>query len=50
MSNFDVSYFRPLWIRLAVPLAAIGWAIDFLGLGLLIACRFFATFNPEKKE
>lgn len=58
MFNFDVDFFRPLWIRIVTVVVAIGWglvelanneiafAMMFLGAGIYAAYRLFVTFDP----
>ncbi|MDV7143361.1 DUF3329 domain-containing protein [Tropicimonas sp. TH_r6] len=58
MFNFDVPFFKPLWIRIATVAFAIGWglvelawgeiafAMMFLAAGIYAAYRLFITFDP----
>lgn len=58
MFNFDIAFFRPLWIRIATIAVAVGWglfellsgeiafAIMFLAAGGYAAYRLFVTFDP----
>ncbi|SFC21007.1 hypothetical protein [Tropicimonas isoalkanivorans] len=62
MFDFDIPFFRPLWVRLAVTAIAIGWglfelasgsvgfAIIFLSAGIYAAYRLFVTFDPTGGE
>ncbi len=62
MFNFDVPFFRPLWIRIATVGLCIGWglfelvagalafAVLFLGLGGYAAYRLFVTFDPPEGD
>lgn len=57
-------FFRPLWIRVAVVAACLGWALfEFLGprgspfwgilfgaIGLYSAYAFFLNFNPREPD
>lgn len=59
MFDLDHPFFRPLWIRIALVSACLGWAaFEFLAaspfwgmlfgaLGLYAAWRFFVTFEPR---
>jgi hypothetical protein len=58
MFNFDVDFFRPLWIRVLTVAVAILWglvelasgelafAIMFLAAGGYAGFRLFVTFDP----
>ncbi|MDF0600473.1 hypothetical protein P1J78_07005 [Psychromarinibacter sp. C21-152] len=60
--DLDHPFFRPLWIRVAVVAACLGWAgvelsagapgwaILFGALGAYSAWRFFVTFTPRDPE
>ncbi len=62
MFNFDIPFFRPLWVRLIVVAVCIGWglfelmsnsvgfAIIFLSAGFYAGYRLFITFDPDKIE
>ena len=62
MFNLDNEFYRPLWIRLVITLATIGWglvevatgntfwAVLFIGIGVYAGYRFFVTFNPKSPE
>ncbi len=61
---FDVQspVFRPLWLRLAVVAACLGWAIFeltigaafwamlFGGAGAYLAYQFFVVFDPDGEK
>ncbi len=58
MFNFDVPFFKPLWIRILTVGFSIGWglvelasgeiafAMMFLAAGAYAAYRLFITFDP----
>ncbi|WP_114010096.1 hypothetical protein [Cohaesibacter intestini] len=62
MFDFDIPFFRPLWVRLIVVTICIGWglfelmgnsvgfAMIFLSAGFYAAYRLFVTFDPEKAK
>ncbi len=57
--DLDHPFFRPLWLRVLVVAACLGWAavelvtgspgwaIAFGALGLYSAYRFFVSFDPR---
>ncbi len=59
--DFDHPFFRPLWLRIAVVAACLGWAavemaggapgwaILFGAVGLYAGYRLFVTFAPRDK-
>lgn len=60
--DLDHPFFRPLWIRVLIVLACLGWAafematgnpfwaILFGAMGLYAAYGFFVAFNPRPPE
>lgn len=62
MFNFDIPFYRPLWIRLAIVITCFGWgvvelisgspgfAVLSLGLGGYTAYRFFVTFSYDPSD
>ncbi|SLN62431.1 hypothetical protein AQS8620_02826 [Aquimixticola soesokkakensis] len=61
MFNFDLPFYRPLWLRLGIVILSLGWAIVelttgspgfailFGAVGFFAAYRFFVTFDPDKE-
>lgn len=62
MFDLDDDFYRPVWVRIAITLASIGWGLVelangnifwatlFIGIGLYVGYRFFVTFNPKNTE
>lgn len=60
--DFNHPFFKPLWVRILVTGACLGWGmIEFMvgtpvwgalfcGLGVVAAYGLFVTFDPEKAE
>ncbi|SDJ01711.1 hypothetical protein [Aliiruegeria lutimaris] len=60
MFNFDLPFFRPLWVRIATVGFSVGWglvelsmgsagfAVLFLAAGIYSAYRLFITFDPPE--
>ena len=59
MFDLDHPFFRPLWLRILVVAASLGWAVVelrggaffwaalFAAVGVYAAWRFFVTFEPR---
>ena len=60
--DFNHPFFRPLWLRVLIVLACLGWAVVelsngstgwailFGAIGLYAAYGFFVAFNPRPPE
>jgi hypothetical protein len=62
MFDLQVPFFRPLWIRVAVVVVCLGWAlfelasgavfwaVIFGGMGGYAAYQFFVVWNPKEED
>jgi len=56
--DLDDDFYRPVWVRIAITLASIGWGLVelangnifwatlFIGIGLYAGYRFFCDLQP----